>query len=121
MTTAENIASLEAAIADAQATLARAQAEQAAEQTEQPRKLGWADGVAAAHRRHPHLKKAADEAAAAAREAARPADPTEDELGGVARTPEAAYVEKYGLDITTVAGAIAEARRRGAARKSSHR
>jgi hypothetical protein len=59
-------------------------------------------------------------AMANAREAARPQPPGELD-GPVARTPAAEYAERHGVDITSVEGAKAEARRRGAARKSSHR
>jgi multidrug resistance efflux pump len=111
------IAAAEARLAEAQADVDRLRAQLAAEQ---PRKLGWADGIAAAHRRHPHLQTAADKAAAATREAARPQPPGELD-GPVARTPAAEYAERHGVDITSVEGAKAEARRRGAARNSSHR
>ena len=109
---ADAIRAAEEALATARAEVERLRAKLA---NEQPRKQGWADGIAAAHRRHPHLKAAADKAAADAREAARPQPPGELD-GPVARTPAAEYAERHGGDITNVEGAKAEARRRGAAR-----
>jgi hypothetical protein len=76
-------------------------------------------GSLAARRRHPGRTRS--ETAAASREA-RPKSLSEAELNAfVTRTPAAAYTEKHGLDITTVEGAKAEARHRGAARKAGNR
>jgi hypothetical protein len=128
MTTPDHAAEIQAAetrLAEAQADVARLRGkladEHAASTAEPaaPRLMSWDDGVAAARKRHPRLQKAADKAAAT-REAARPQPPGELD-GPVARTPAAEYAERHGVDITTVEGAKAAARRRGAARKSSHR
>jgi hypothetical protein len=109
------IAAAEARLAEAQADVERLRAQLAAEQ---PRKSTWEDGVAAARRRHPGRTRS--ETAAASREA-RPKSLSEAELNAfVTRTPAAAYTEKHGLDITTVEGAKAEARHRGAARKAGN-
>ena len=114
------IAAAEARLAEAQADVDRLRAQLTAEHTAAqagPRLMTWEDGVAAARRRHPQLQKAAEEAAAASREAARPAEPTENQFGRAVRTPAAAYTERHGVDIASVEGARAEARRRAALRR----
>ena len=119
-----------AAIAAAEATLAAAQAdvdrlraqlasEQVAEQAAEPapRKLATAaDGVAAARKRHPGRTRSEQAASTDTRTDAATFDGDAPDPY-TPRTPQAAYTERYGIDPTSIEGAKAEARRRGAARR----
>jgi hypothetical protein len=109
---AAQIAAAEATLAAAQADVDRLRAalaaEHAASTAEQPapRLATWNDGIEAARKRHPHLRKAADEAAAASREAARPKPPSE--LNGpIAMTPAARYLMENGPEPHTATGRAA--------------
>jgi multidrug resistance efflux pump len=104
-------AAAEATLAAAQADVDRLRAqlsdEQAASAAEPtgPRLASWEDGVAAARARFPG--RTVSERREAGSRDTRP------------QSAQAAWAERQGLDITTVEGAKAEARRRGAARKSN--
>lgn len=116
------IAAAEARLAEAQADVERLRAQLAAEQAaaqSAPRLATAEDGRAAARRRHPGRTRSEVAANGTRTDAAAYDGDAPDPY--IRRTPQAEYTERHGVDITTVEGARAEARRRGAARKGGAR
>jgi hypothetical protein len=108
---------LTAAQADVERLTAQLRAEQSGE-LPAPRRMTWDDGVEAARRRHPGRTRSEVAAAGSGTDAGPDFDP---DSPYIAETPAARHLRVHGLDITTVEGAKAEARRRGAARKGGNR
>jgi hypothetical protein len=122
LTDHDAIAAAEARLAEAQADVERLRGQLRAEQTEAaaPRLVTWEDGVQAAKKRFPGRTRS--EVAAAGADTGTNAGPDFDPNSPyIVETPAARHLRVHGFDITSVEGAKAEARRRGAARKSNNR